>query len=140
VPGSDSNRDPGGLPAAREIAESVDPSYCGGESIMDGPNRSLQSFLLVLCLFTLVMLYVGERFSAVRLVGEIQHLHQTRARLEGENARLRIEQDDLLSPGRIEQLAARTLGMKYPNDGQMVYLWTSDQQQLQVALLSSSDD
>lgn len=107
---------------------------------MDSPNRSLRSFLLVVCLFTLVMLYVGERFSAVRLVGEIQRLHQTGTELEGENARLRIEQNDLLSAVRIEQLATTTLGMKYPNDGQMVYLWTSDQRQMQVALLSSSDD
>ncbi|KPJ53476.1 hypothetical protein AMJ39_04470 [candidate division TA06 bacterium DG_24] len=107
---------------------------------MGSPNRLVWSFLLVLFMFTLVMLYIGERFSAVRLVGEIQRLHQMRTDLERQNARLRIEQDELSSPRRIEQVASNMLAMRYPDDGQMVYLWTSDPREMRVALLPSTEE
>lgn len=76
------------------------------------------TFGLVLCAFAVV--YVWQSVNVIRLGYDVEGLKKEKTRLVKMNDMLKIEVATLTSPERIERIATARLGMKTPEDSQVV--------------------
>ena len=74
----------------------------------------------VAVLFSLIMIYGLQHFSAIESSYRVETEKQTLNQLREENRQLRLNEAELTQPGRIDQLA-RGLGLASPQPGQVVY-------------------
>ena len=86
-----------------------------------GSSREFKVVLLVFFLFLAGGLaYIWPNVKIVRLAYDFQAQQRMHRELIRENILLRLERDSLKSLDRIEHLAARQLGLKEPETGQVV--------------------
>jgi cell division protein FtsL len=71
-------------------------------------------------LFTLIMIYGLQHFSAIEGSYKIESEKQVRDQLREDNRQLRLAEAQLSQPGRIDGMA-RQLGMAEPQPGQVVH-------------------
>lgn len=74
----------------------------------------------VTVLFTLIMIYGLQHFSAIESSYSVEAQKQVRDRLREENRQLRLSEAQLTEPGRIDG-RARELGLAAPAPGQVVH-------------------
>jgi cell division protein FtsL len=74
----------------------------------------------VAVLFSLIMIYGLQHFSAIESSYRVESEKQALEQLREENRQLRLNQAELTEPGRIDQMA-RQLGLAAPQPGQVVY-------------------
>lgn len=74
----------------------------------------------VAVLFSLIMVYGLQHFSAIESSYRVESEKQTLDQLREENRQLRLTEAELTQPGRIDQIA-RGLGFASPQPGQVVY-------------------
>lgn len=74
----------------------------------------------VTVLFSLVMIYGLQHFSAIENGYRVESEKQTREQLVEENRQLKLSEAQLTQPGRID-MKARELGLAEPQPGQMVH-------------------
>jgi cell division protein FtsL len=74
----------------------------------------------VAVLFSLIMIYGLQHFSAIESSYRVETEKQTLDQLREENRQLHLSQAELSQPGRIDQMA-RQLGLDQPQPGQVVY-------------------
>lgn len=74
----------------------------------------------VAALFSLIMIYGLQHFSAIEGSYRVESEKQTIEQLREENRQLRLSQAELTQPGRIDQMAHQ-LGLAEPQPGQVVY-------------------
>jgi cell division protein FtsL len=70
--------------------------------------------LIILLIVTSLILYVTAKVSIMRLGYRIEALEREKKELERANRSLRIEASSLMSPGRIEEIAIKRMGMVIP--------------------------
>jgi cell division protein FtsL len=71
-------------------------------------------------LFSLVMIYGLQHFTAIENSYRIESEKQVREQLREENRQLRLSEAQLTQPGRIDGMA-RQLGLEEPQPGQVVH-------------------
>ena len=71
-------------------------------------------------LFSLVMVYGLQHFSAIESGYQVEAEKQMREKLREENRQLRLSEAQLTQPGRIDAMA-RQLGLSEPQPGQVVH-------------------
>src|SRR5208337_3442966 len=74
----------------------------------------------VAVLFSLIMIYGLQHFSAIESSYRVESEKQTLDQLREENRQLHLSAAELTQPGRIDQMA-RQLGLDVPQPGQVVY-------------------
>jgi cell division protein FtsL len=74
----------------------------------------------VTVLFSLIMIYGLQHFSAIESSYRVESEKQTLDQLREENRQLHLSEAELTQPGRIDQMA-RQLGLDEPQPGQVVY-------------------
>ena len=74
----------------------------------------------VTVLFSLIMIYGLQHFSAIEIGYKVEAEKQTRDKLREENRQLRLTEAQLSDPGRIDALA-RQLGLAEPQPSQVVH-------------------
>ena len=74
----------------------------------------------VTLLFSLVMIYGLQHFSAIESGYKVEAEKQLRDKLREENRQLRLSEAQLSEPGRIDAMA-RQLGLAEPQPGQVVH-------------------
>lgn len=87
------------------------------------PARARQMRLFsaaITVLFSLVMIYGLQHFSAIEGGYKVEAEKQMRDQLREENRQLRLTEAQLTQPGRIDSMA-RQLGLSQPAPGQVVY-------------------
>jgi len=87
------------------------------------PVRARQMRLFsaaVAVLFSLVMIYGLQHFSAIEGGYRVETEKQLRDKLREENRQLRLSEAQLTEPGRIDSMA-RQLGLAEPQPGQVVH-------------------
>ncbi len=72
------------------------------------------------CLFSLVMIYGLQHFSAIEGSYRIESEKQVLEQLREDNRQLRLSEAQLTQPGRIDGMA-RQLGLAQPQPGQVVH-------------------
>jgi cell division protein FtsL len=75
---------------------------------------NLRLVLVVLLIVASLILYVAAKVSIMRLGYRIETLEREKKELERANRSLRIEASSLTSPGRIEEIAVKRMGMVRP--------------------------
>jgi cell division protein FtsL len=82
--------------------------------------RQMRVFsLAVTILFTLIMVYGLQHFSAIESGYRVESEKQVRDQLREENRQLRLSEAQLTQPGRIDRMA-RELGLAEPQPDQLV--------------------
>jgi len=71
-------------------------------------------------LFTLIMVYGLQHFSAIEVSYHVESEKQIVEQLREENRQLRLSEAQLTQPGRIDGMA-RQLGLAQPQPGQVVH-------------------
>jgi cell division protein FtsL len=74
----------------------------------------------VAVLFSLIMIYGLQHFSAIESSYRVESEKQAVEQLREENRQLRLSEAELTQPGRIDQMAHQ-LGLAAPQPGQLVY-------------------
>jgi cell division protein FtsL len=74
----------------------------------------------VTILFSLIMVYGLQHFSAIESGYRVESEKQVRDQLREENRQLRLSEAQLTQPGRIDRMA-RDLGLGEPQPGQVVH-------------------
>ena len=74
----------------------------------------------VAVLFSLIMVYGLQHFSAIESSYRVESEKQTLEQLREQNRQLRLSEAELTQPGRIDQMA-RQFGLAEPQPGQVVY-------------------
>src|SRR5579863_3814323 len=74
----------------------------------------------VTVLFSLIMIYGFQHFSAIESSYRVEAEKQVRDQLREQNRQLRLAQDQLTQPARVDSLA-RQLGLAEPAPGQVVH-------------------
>ena len=83
--------------------------------------REMRSFAAaVTMLFTLIMVYGLQHFSAIEVSYHVESEKQILEQLREENRQLRLSEAQLTQPGRIDGMA-RQLGLAQPQPGQVVH-------------------
>ena len=82
-------------------------------------HREMKVFAAVLTvLLALVMVYLGQHFSAIDCGYKIERLRSERDALNEANRALKLEEASLRDPGRIDAIA-KTMGLQMPQAGQV---------------------
>jgi len=85
-------------------------------------KREMRQFAIVMSmLFVLVMVYVWQHFSAIKIGYEVEVQKQQLKQLQEENSRLRLSEEQLTNIERIDRLASQ-LGLRAPEPGQIIPL------------------
>ena len=79
-------------------------------------SKTVAVFMLML----MVLLYVSERISVVRVGYEIETLKAKKVKLERERDEMKVKLSSLTAPERIAKQATEQLGMVPPKQGQIV--------------------
>jgi len=74
----------------------------------------------VAVLFSLIMIYGLQHFSAIESSYQVESEKQVLEQLREQNGQLRLTEAELTQPGRIDQMA-RQYGLVEPQPGQVVY-------------------
>ena len=74
----------------------------------------------VAVLFSLIMIYGLQHFSAIESSYRVESEKQTLDQLREENRQLHLSEAELTQPGRIDEMAHQ-LGLAQPEPGQVVY-------------------
>jgi cell division protein FtsL len=74
----------------------------------------------VAVLFSLIMIYGLQHFSAIESSYRVESEKQSLDQLREQNRQLHLSEAELTQPGRIDQMA-RQLGLTEPQPGQVVY-------------------
>jgi cell division protein FtsL len=74
----------------------------------------------VVALFSLIMIYGLQHFSAIESSYSVESEKQTLDQLREENRQLRLSEAELTQPGRIDQMAHQ-LGLAEPQPGQVIF-------------------
>jgi len=74
----------------------------------------------VAVLFTLIMIYGLQHFSAIESSYQVESEKQVLEQLREQNRQLRLTEAELTQPGRIDQMA-RQYGLVEPQPGQVIY-------------------
>jgi cell division protein FtsL len=83
--------------------------------------REMRTFAAaVTMLFTLIMVYGLQHFSAIEISYHVESEKQTLEQLRETNRKLRLSEAQLTQPGRIDGMA-RQLGLAEPQPGQVVH-------------------
>jgi cell division protein FtsL len=83
--------------------------------------REMRVFAAALTvLFSLIMIYGLQHFSAIESSYSVESEKQVRDQLREENRQLRLSEAQLTQPGRIDGMA-RQLGLAAPQPGQVVH-------------------
>lgn len=83
--------------------------------------RQINHFSVVMTfLFSLIMLYGLQHFSAIESGYRVESEKQSREQLREENRQLHLSEAQLTDPGRIDRMA-RELGLAEPQPGQMIH-------------------
>ncbi len=83
-------------------------------------KREMRVFTIVMSvLFSLVMIYVWQHFSAIEMGYSIEAQKTQVERLREDNRQLRLNEAQLTEPGRIDHIA-KQLGLDQPQPGQVV--------------------
>jgi cell division protein FtsL len=83
-------------------------------------RREMRTFAATMSLlFVLVMVYVWQHFSAIEIGYQIEDQKKQVEQLSEQNRELRLTEDQLSDPGRIDQMAQQ-LGLAAPQPGQVV--------------------
>ena len=83
--------------------------------------REMRQFCAAMCvLFSLVMFYAMQHFSAIESSYRVEQEKQTLSQLREENRQLRLAQAELTQPARIDMMA-RSLGLAAPQPGQVIH-------------------
>ena len=69
-----------------------------------------------------LLLDIGQRIHMITLGYEIEQLVKVQRDVQRLNKELIIEKETLSAPDRIERIAMESLGMKIPDDGQVIYV------------------
>jgi cell division protein FtsL len=77
-------------------------------------RQSLRRVLIAALVVTGLMVYVAGKVQIMRLGYQIDALEKEKRELERANRSLRIEASSLSSPGRIEEIAVKRMGMVRP--------------------------
>ncbi|HEX9860317.1 MAG TPA: cell division protein FtsL [Nitrospirota bacterium] len=75
-------------------------------------------FGIMVCSF--LVLYVWQRVNVIRVGYEVEELKKEKAELSKSREMLNIEAATLTSPDRVERIATASLGMKVPEECQVV--------------------
>ena len=100
------------------------PKHFDNSRLIKGPDprraREMRIFSAALTLlFSLIMVYGLQHFSAIERSYRVESEKQVRDQLREENRQLRLSEAQLTQPGRIDAMA-RTLGLSEPRPGQVV--------------------
>ena len=83
-------------------------------------RREMRMFTIVMgILFSLVMVYVWQHFSAIEVGYKIEAQKTQVTQLREQNRELQLSEAQLTDPGRIDKIA-RQLGLDAPQPGQVV--------------------
>ena len=83
--------------------------------------REMRSFATAVCmLFTLIMVYGLQHFSAIEISYRVESEKQAVEQLREQNRQLRLSEAQLTQPGRIDGMA-RKIGLAEPQPGQVVH-------------------
>jgi cell division protein FtsL len=74
----------------------------------------------VVALFSLIMIYGLQHFSAIESSYSVESEKQTLDQLREENRQLHLSEAELTQPGRIDQMAHQ-LGLAEPQPGQVIF-------------------
>jgi len=74
----------------------------------------------VVALFSLIMIYGLQHFSAIESSYSVESEKQSLDQLREENRQLRLSEAELTQPGRIDQMAHQ-LGLAEPQPGQVIF-------------------
>jgi cell division protein FtsL len=86
-----------------------------GTLVLERSRRgNLRVVLITLLIIATLILYVTAKVSIMRLGYRIEALDREKKELERANRSLRIEASSLASPGRIEEIAIKRMGMVRP--------------------------
>jgi len=91
---------------------------------VDDPTRKheMRMFTAALCmLFTFVMMYAWQHFSAIEYGYKIEALSAKQATLTESNRQLRLDLAQLKDPERIDQ-RAKDMGLQLPDANQVMHL------------------
>jgi cell division protein FtsL len=93
--------------------------------LVKAPDPAVVRQMRVFCaavavLFTLVMFYGLQHFSAIESGYRVESEKQTREQLVEENRQLKLTEAQLSQPGRIDTMA-RQLGLAEPQPGQVIH-------------------
>ena len=80
------------------------------------------TMILAILLAAVLVAYVYSQNETRKVFAAIQQIEQEKTRINGEWARLQIELSTLVSNSRIEHLAKSELGMKLPEDEQIMVI------------------
>jgi cell division protein FtsL len=108
------------MPGAPEIyfAKAIDNSRLV-KAVDPRRRREMKIFTVALAaLFLLVMVYVGQHFSAIEYGYKIEALRAQCDSLAEANRALKLEEASLRNPERIDTLA-KTMGLQLPRAGQV---------------------
>ena len=78
------------------------------------------TFLFLAVLLTVSLFFVWSRLQVTNLEYDMSSLSVRIHNLQQENSQLRLEAASLRNPARIEQLAAKRLGLHYPTPAQII--------------------
>jgi len=82
----------------------------------------LTTIFLVACLVSLALAHVWLRLQVVQLGYILSTTSKLQGQLEQVNRELKLELATLTSPDRLEELARSRLGLRAPEQGQVVIL------------------
>ncbi|MCX7545150.1 cell division protein FtsL [Marinicella gelatinilytica] len=80
------------------------------------------TLVLAVLLAVVLVAFVYSQNETRKVFASIQQIEQEKTRLNGEWARLQIELSTLVSNSRIEHIAKSELGMKLPEDEQIMVI------------------
>jgi len=85
-------------------------------------NFTIIAIISILMLVSVTLFYVWTRIQVVSLGYEISQKVKERERIEEINRKLKLEVATLKSPRRIERIAIKKLGLRYPTIDQVIIL------------------
>ncbi len=91
-----------------------------GERVLTG--NLMAAIFLVACLVSLALAHVWSRLQVVHLGYVLATTSKLHGQLEQENRELKLELATLTSPDRLQALARSRLGLREPEQGQVVVL------------------
>jgi cell division protein FtsL len=101
------------------------PKHLDNTRLVKAPDparvREMRLFsAAITVLFSLIMVYGLQHFSAIESGYRVESEKQVRDQLREENRQLRLSEAQLTQPGRIDRMA-RDLGLAEPQPGQVVH-------------------
>ena len=110
------------LSSRRGAAGSPRRQARGGTGERDWVGNFLATIFLVACLVSRALAHVWLRLQVIHLGYVLSTTSKLQGQLEQVNRELKLELATLTSPDRLEELARSRLGLREPEQGQVVIL------------------